>query len=92
MPARQGIRVSEHFRVRRDRIDTDGKLTLRHNSRLHHIGIGHDRAGTRVLMLIHELDIRIITETTGELIRELTLDPTRDYQPTGRDRYAHWRA
>jgi hypothetical protein len=43
--------------------------------RLHHIGIGQDQAGTRVLMLIRELNIRIISEDTGELIRELTLDP-----------------
>ena len=89
-PTRQGIHVSNHFRVRKDRVDRDGKLTLRHNSRLHHIGIGHDHAGTRVLMLICELEIRIIAEDTGELIRELTLDPSRDYQPTGRDRYAKW--
>src|SRR6266852_3072864 len=81
IPTRQGIQVSEHFRVRKDRVDRDGKLTVRHNSRLHHIGIGHRWAGTRVLMLIRELDIRIITEDTGELIRELTPDPTRDYQP-----------
>ena len=91
IPARPGIQISEHFRVRKDRIDRDGKLTLRHNSRLHHIGIGHHWAGTRVLMLIRELDIRIISEDTGELIRELTLDPSRDYQPTGKDRYARWR-
>jgi transposase InsO family protein len=91
IPTRQGIQISEHFRVRKDRVDRDGKLTLRHNSRLHHIGIGHDWAGTRVLMLIRELNIRIITEDTGELVRELELDPTRDYQPTGRDRYARWR-
>jgi transposase InsO family protein len=91
IPARQGIHISNHFRLRKDRIDRDGKLTLRHNSRLHHIGIGHDHAGTRVLMLIRELNIRIIAEDTGELIRELVLDPTRDYQPTGRDRYAKWR-
>jgi hypothetical protein len=45
-------------------------------------------AGVRVLMLIRELDIRIIVEDTGELIPQLTLDPSRDYQPTGRDRYA----
>jgi len=32
-------------------------------------------------MLIHELNIRIITEDTGQLVRELVLDPTRDYQP-----------
>jgi transposase InsO family protein len=81
IPARQGIRIDEQFRVRKDRIDTDGKLTLRHGSRLHHIGIGRAWAGTPVLMLIRELDIRIITEQEGELIRELTLDPTRDYQP-----------
>jgi len=81
MPARQGIRVSEHFRVRRDRIDTDGKLTLRHNSRLHHIGIGRRWARTKVLILARDLDIRIITQDDGELIRELTLDPARDYQP-----------
>jgi transposase InsO family protein len=81
IPARQGIRIDEQFRVRKDRVDTDGKLTLRHGSRLHHIGVGRAWAGTPVLMLIRELDIRIITEEDGELIRELTLDPTRDYQP-----------
>jgi transposase InsO family protein len=81
IPARQGIRVSEHFRVRRDRVDTDGKLTLRHSSRLHHIGIGRRYAGTKVLILARDLDIRIITQDDGELIRELTLDPTRNYQP-----------
>ncbi|MDQ2750187.1 MAG: IS481 family transposase [Actinomycetota bacterium] len=91
IPARQGIQISEHFRVRKDRVDSHGKLSLRHNSRLHHIGIGNDWAGVRVLMLIRELNIRIITED-GELIRELVLDPTRDYQPTGRDRYTRWRA
>ena len=29
---------------------------------------------------------RDIAEDTGELIREVELDPTRDYQPTGKDR------
>jgi transposase InsO family protein len=81
IPTRQGLRIDEQFRVRKDRIDTDGKLTLRHGSRLHHIGIGRRWAGTRILMLIRELNIRIITETEGELIRELVLDTTRDYQP-----------
>ena len=59
MPVRQGIRVSEHFRVRRDRVDADGKLTLRHAGQLHHIGIGRTHARTRVLMLIRDLDIQI---------------------------------
>jgi transposase InsO family protein len=83
IPARRGIRISEHFRVRRDTVDTDGKLTLRHNSRLHHIGIGRRWSGTKVLILARDLELRIITHDTGDLIRELTLDPTRDYQPQG---------
>lgn len=32
-------------------------------------------------MLIDDLNIRIINKTTGELIRALTLNPNRDYQP-----------
>ncbi len=81
IPARQGIQISEHFRVRKDRIDRDGKLTLRHASRLHHIGIGRRWAGIPVLMLIRDRNIRIITEDTGELVRQLVLNPSRDYQP-----------
>jgi transposase InsO family protein len=76
-------RLDTHDRVRTDRIDQFGKLTLRHAGRLHHIGVGRTHANTRVLVLIQDLDIRIIHAATGELIRQLTLDPTRDYQPRG---------
>jgi hypothetical protein len=31
--------------------------------------------------LVKDLHVRITTTTTGEPIRELTLDPNRDYQP-----------
>ena len=70
-------------RVRRDIIDTDGKLSLRHNGRLHHIGIGRTHARTPVLMLINGCHIRIIHASTGELIRELILNPAVDYQARG---------
>jgi transposase InsO family protein len=70
-----------HNRVRNDRIDDSGVITLRHNGRLHHIGIGRTHARTHVIVLVQDLDIRVVAATTGELLRELTLDPTRDYQP-----------
>jgi hypothetical protein len=73
-----------HDRVRPDRISKAGNLTLRVAGRLHHIGIGRTYAGTCVLMLVQDLDVRIVDAATGELLRELTLDPSRDYQPTGR--------
>ena len=58
-------------------------MTLRYRSRLLHIGIGRAHAGTRVLLLVDDLDVRVVTEE-GELLRHLTLDPTKDYQPRGR--------
>ena len=82
-PTLPGVPVSSHVRVRRDKIDITGVITLRHNSRLHHIGLGRRLAGTRVLALVDGLRVRVITED-GELIRELILDPNRDYQPHGR--------
>jgi transposase InsO family protein len=73
-----------HDRVRTDKIWAVGTVTLRHAGKLHHIGVGRAHAGTEVLILTQDLHIRIISKTTGELLRELTLDPSRDYQPTGR--------
>jgi hypothetical protein len=73
-----------HERVRRDRIDDSGVVTIRYHGRLHHIGIGRTHARTHVLLLIQDLHIRVINEATGELLRDLTLDPTRNYQPQGR--------
>ena len=70
-----------HFRVRNDRVDKTGSVTLRHNSRLHHIGIGRAHKHTPVTLLVADLDIKVIATQTGELLRHLTLDPTRDYQP-----------
>jgi transposase InsO family protein len=73
-----------HDRVRHDTISKAGTVTLRVHGRLRHIGIGKTYAGTYVLMLVHDLDVRVIHAATGELLRELTIDPRRDYQPTGR--------
>jgi transposase InsO family protein len=71
-------------RVRTDRIDNTGLVTLRHQGQLYHIGIGRAHAGTRVLLLVQDLHIRVINADTGELIRELTLDPDKRYQATGK--------
>jgi hypothetical protein len=73
-----------HWRVRTDRTDPAGKLTLRVSGKLHHIGAGTENARVPVLMLVRDLNVRIINAATGELIRELTVDPGRDYQPLGR--------
>nr|WP_255670325.1 IS481 family transposase [Aeromicrobium wangtongii] len=73
-----------HERVRHDRVDESGKVTLRVNGRMHHIGLGRTHWRTHVIILSQDLHVRVVNAITGELIRELTIDPDRDYQPTGR--------
>jgi len=81
-PAKPAIPV--HYRVRRDKTDTSGVFTLRYDSRLRHIGLGTENARRRILVLVADLHIRVVDAETGELLRELTLNPDRDYQPLGR--------
>jgi transposase InsO family protein len=73
-----------HDRVRTDVIDKSGVVTLRVAGKLRHIGIGRTHARTHVKLLVHDLDVTVINAATGEVLRELTIDLTRDYQPTGR--------
>jgi hypothetical protein len=67
-----------HYRVRHDKV-SHGNVTLRINGALHHVGLGR----TRILMLIDDLDVRVIHATTGEIIRTLTINHTRRYHGTG---------
>ena len=70
-----------HDRIRHDRIDKTGAVTLRVNGKMHHIGIGRTHARTHVVMLIQDLNVRVVNIVTGELLRELTINPDKDYQP-----------
>jgi len=75
-----GQAADTHFRVREDKVDKFGKVSLRYDSRLYHIGIGRAHKGRAVKLLIADQQIRVI-DPQGQLIRELTLNPNRDYQP-----------
>lgn len=75
--------VVPHFRVREDRVDQTGKVSLRYGSKLYKIGVGRAHRGRAVKLLIADQSIRVI-DSDGELIRELTLDPSRNYQPIAR--------
>jgi len=82
LPAKPSIPV--HYRVRRDKTDGIGVVTLRYHSQLRHIGLGREHARKRVLILVADRYVRAVDADTGQLLRELTIDPTKDYQPLGR--------
>jgi hypothetical protein len=81
-PSPSFVKVGDR-RLRFDRVDKSGRVTLRHRGRLHHIGIGigigNAYASWRVAMLIEGLNIEIVG-LDGSPLRRLVLDPTKDYQ------------
>jgi transposase InsO family protein len=68
-----------HYRVRQDRVDTNGTVTLRYQSRLRHIALGRANKHQSVRLLVAGAQVRVVRED-GSLLRELTIDPRRDYQ------------
>jgi transposase InsO family protein len=72
-----------HDRVRRDRIDKRGSVTLRVAGQLRHIGVGRTHARTDVILLVQDLHVTIVNAATGEVLRDLLIDPRKDYQPRG---------
>ena len=81
-PVHGPLRIPAGVRVRTDRVSKAGNVTIRYRTKLHHIGLGHAHIGKEVLLLVDGLDIRVITRH-GELLRRLTLDPSKDYQARG---------
>jgi transposase InsO family protein len=66
-------------RIRHDKVDRGGSVTLRYKGKLHHIGVGCPYAGWRVVMLVNGLDVQILG-LDGSPLRHLTLDTSVDYQ------------
>ncbi|MGH3631740.1 MAG: integrase core domain-containing protein [Sciscionella sp.] len=73
-----------HDRVRRDKIDKAGSVTMRLAGHPPHIGLGRTYARTDVILLVQDLHVTVVNAATGEILRDLTIDPRRDYQPTSR--------
>jgi transposase InsO family protein len=67
------------YRIRHDKVDPSGSVTLRYKGKLHHIGVGCPYAGWRVIMLIAGLDVRVLG-LDGSPLQHLTLNPKVDYQ------------
>jgi len=84
------IAPTEHFRIRRDTVDDCGKLTLRHASRLHHLGIGIAHAGTKVLILVTATTVTVIAQPDNQLIASHHIDPDRNYWRNQQKRPGRW--
>lgn len=70
------------YRVRRDKLDAGGKVTIRHLGRLRHLYISYKHKREPVTLLVAGASVKVVAED-GSILRELTLDPERGYQQVG---------
>ena len=77
-PATNG-HTQGHYRLRYDRLDAKGRMTLRRAGRMHHLGIGTADARKRVLALADDHHITVIELETGEVLSTHLIEPDRAY-------------
>jgi transposase InsO family protein len=81
-PTGRPVRDAGEFRIRNDRVDRDGKITLRYAGELRHLAVGRAHKGTYVMVLVDDRDVRVLSaECDGELLATFRIDPERSYQP-----------
>ncbi|MHA7268639.1 hypothetical protein [Arthrobacter sp. HLT1-20] len=64
-----------------DKIDDVGKVSLRYQGKLLHLGVGRAHIGADITVLVADNAATVIHTTTGEILGEYTLDATKNYQP-----------
>jgi hypothetical protein len=74
-----GTRAQQHYRLRYDRLDTTGKMTLRRAGRMHHLAVGRAHARRRVLAFSDDHHVTIADLTTGEVLSIHLIEPTKTY-------------
>jgi transposase InsO family protein len=68
-----------HYRLRYDRLDPKGRMTIRRAGRMHHLGIGAIHARKRVLAFADDHQITVADLTTGEVLSLHLIDPEKTY-------------
>ena len=67
------------YRVRRDKLDGGGRVTIRYLGRLRHLYVSYKHRRLPVTLLVAGPHVSVVAQD-GLVLRELTLDPSRDYQ------------
>ena len=88
-PATNG-HAQGHYRLRYDRLDTKGKMSLRRAGRMHHLGVGTTHARKRVLALADDTHISVIELDTGEILSTHLIEPDRAYWRNQNKKPGRW--
>ena len=76
-----GEALTGHYRIRTDRLDFKGKVSLRRAGKMHHLGARAENGRKRVLMLIDETTVTVTEMNTGEVLSQHLIEPEKHYWP-----------
>lgn len=79
-----------HYRLRYDRLDTKGKMTLRRAGRMHHLHAGVAHARKRVLAFADDHQVTIAELTTGEVLSVHLIEPDKAYWRNQNKKPGRW--
>lgn len=68
-------------RTRNDRVDNDGKVSLRRAGKQHKIAVGRAHSKKDVFLVIDSRTVIVTDKKTGEILSEHKIDPSRKYWP-----------
>jgi transposase InsO family protein len=71
--------LTEHHRLRYDRVDTWGKVSFRRAGKMHHLGVGYAHRSTRILGIADNTTVTVIAIETGEILSTHTINPAKNY-------------
>lgn len=78
------------LRIRNDHVDKFGKLTLRHDGRLRHLGVGITHAKKPVVMLVTHTEATVIHLETGEILATNRIEETKNYWRNTQNQPGRW--
>jgi transposase InsO family protein len=79
-----------HYRLRYDRLDPKGRMTIRRAGRMHHLGIGTEHARKRVLAFADDHHVTVTDLTTGEVLSRHLIEPTKSYWRNENNEPGRW--
>jgi transposase InsO family protein len=72
-------RPQGHYRIRYDRLDSKGSMTLRRGGRMHHLATGRANARKQVLALADDSQVIVTDLETGEVLSQHLIQPNKGY-------------
>ena len=68
-----------HYRVRHDKVDQFGKVTMRRAGKMHHLGVGIKNQFKTVFLIVDHYKVSIVEKKTGEILSQHEIAPSRTY-------------